>query len=204
VNIDCLSCERGRSLFDIPHRFSAQFLWMPKIITDRRLFSEVVNGWQLATIVTIQAGRPFSVWNGASAPAGGDYNRDGGGGAVGGGFYDRPNAPAAGSIPKSFDKQDFLKGLFPASAFPAPAPGQSGSLGRNTFRGPGYSTVDLSLIRAFTLLEGKQLQLRLEAFNALNHVNLYLPNADLSLGNFGRSTQAFDARTLQVGLRFIF
>jgi len=35
-------------------------------------------------------------------------------------------------------------------------------------------------------------------------VNLYLPNADLSLGNFGKSTQAFEARTLQIGARFIF
>jgi hypothetical protein len=52
--------------------------------------------------------------------------------------------------------------------------------------------------------EGKQLQLRVEAFNALNNVNLYLPNADLSVGNFGKSTQAYDARTLQAGLRFIF
>jgi len=46
--------------------------------------------------------------------------------------------------------------------------------------------------------------LRFEAFNALNNVNLYLPNADMSLGNFGKSTQAFEARTLQIGVRFIF
>lgn len=204
VNIDCLRCERGRSLFDIPHRFSAQLLWLPKVGGGSKLLSSVVNGWQVATIVTRQAGRPFSVWNGAASTAGGDYNRDGGGGAVGGGFYDRPNAPAAGAIKSSFDKKDFLRGLFPASIFPAPTPGQSGTLGRNTFRGPKYATVDLSLGRSFAVLEGKQIQLRFEAFNALNNVNLYLPNADLSLGNFGKSTQAFDARTLQIGARFIF
>jgi AhpD family alkylhydroperoxidase len=33
---------------------------------------------------------------------------------VGGGFYDRPNAPAPGVIKASFSKQDFLNGLFPA------------------------------------------------------------------------------------------
>ena len=123
---------------------------------------------------------------------------------MGGGFYDRPNAPAPGTIKSSFSQQDFLAGLFPASAFPAPAPGQSGTLGRNTFRGPRYITTDLSLARNFAVTEGKQLQLRIEAFNALNNVNLYLPNADLSLGNFGKSTQAYDARTLQIGARFIF
>jgi hypothetical protein len=203
-DINCLRCERGPSLFDIPHRFSAQLLWMPQLGAANRWLGQVVNGWQAAAIFTKQSGRPFSVWNGAASTAGGDYNRDGGGGAVGGGFYDRPNAPAPGAINTSFDKQDFLNGLFPASAFPAPAPGQSGTLGRNTFRGPKYTTVDLSLARSFKFLESKQIQLRFEAFNALNNVNLYLPNADLSLGNFGKSTQAFEARTLQIGARFIF
>lgn len=203
-NIDCLDCERGPSLFDIPHRFSSQLMWTPKLSINNRLLSQAVNGWQVGTIFTKQSGRPFSVWNGAAATAGGDYNRDGGGGAVGGGFYDRPDAPAPGTTKSSFDKQDFLNGLFPASAFPAPAPGQSGTLGRNTFRGPRYMTVDLSLARSFAVMEGKQIQLRVEAFNALNNVNLYLPNADLSLGNFGKSTQAYDARTLQIGARFIF
>jgi len=203
-NIDCLRCERGPSLFDIPHRFSAQLLWTPNFSRGNKWLTQAVNGWQLATILTKQSGRPFSVWNGAASTAGGDYNRDGGGGAVGGGFYDRPNAPAAGAINTSFDKKDFLNGLFLASAFPAPTPGTSGTLGRNTFRGPKYTGVDLSLARSFKILESKQLQLRFEAFNAFNNVNLYLPNADLSLGNFGKSTQAFEARTLQIGARFIF
>jgi hypothetical protein len=204
VNIDCLRCERGPSLFDIPHRFSAQLLWMPGLTVGNKWLSQAVSGWQVATIFTRQSGRPFSVWNGAASTAGGDYNRDGGGGAVGGGFYDRPNAPAPGVIKTSFEKKDFLDGLFPASVFPAPAIGQSGTLGRNTFRGPRYSTVDLSLARIFTVLEGKQIQIRFEAFNAFNNVNLYLPNADLSLSNFGKSTLAFEARTLQIGARFIF
>jgi hypothetical protein len=204
MNVDCLGCERGPSLFDIPHRFSTQLLWLPAWTIGNKWISYAMNGWQVATIFTAQSGRPFSVWNGAASTAGGDYNRDGGGGAVGGGFYDRPNAPAPGAIKTSFGKRGFLDGLFLAGDFPTPAPGQSGTLGRNTFRGPKYSTVDLSLARSFTVLEGKQIQIRFEAFNAFNNVNLYLPNADMSLGNFGKSTQAFEARTLQIGARFIF
>ena len=63
--------------------------------------------------------------------------------------------------------------------------------------------------------ERRSLQVRMEAFNLLNNVNLYLPNADLSLALkadgtysntslFGKSTQAFDARTLQGSIRFVF
>ena len=209
-DIDCLRCERARSLFDIPHRFSASFVWSPKLFAaDKSWAARVLNGWELTSIVTAQSGRPFSVWNGApfnanNPLAGGDYNLDAGGGAVGGGFYDRPNAPAPGTIPTSFSKQNFLTGLFAATAFPRPATGTDGSLGRNTFRGPHYVTLDASLARRFKFSESMSIQLRLEAFNALNNVNLYLPNADLSISNFGKSTQAFDPRNVQVSVRFAF
>lgn len=205
-DISCLRCERARSLFDIPHRFSAAFISTPRFFknTTNRLAGLAFNGWEGSAIVTAQSGRPFSVWTGASSAAGGDFNRDAGGGAVGGGFYDRPNAPAPGVIPSSFSQQDFLRGLFPASAFSAPTPGQNGSLGRNTFRGPHYVTLDLALSRSINITESKKLRLRLEAFNALNNVNLYLPNADMSVGNFGKSTQAFEPRNLQVSVRFAF
>jgi hypothetical protein len=206
-DIDCLKCERARSLFDIPHRFSFAGVWSPSFFKGRQDFvGFLAKDWQLSTIFTAQSGRPFSVWNGASSTVSGifrgDYNMDGGGGAVGGGFYDRPNAPVG--INTNFSRQDFLNGLFPATAFPAPVRGSSGNLGRNTFRGPGYMTLDLSLSRQFSFGETKKLMLKLDAFNALNTVNLYLPTADLSLPTFGKSTQAFEPRTLQASVKFIF
>jgi hypothetical protein len=199
-DIDCLRCERARSLFDIPHRFSASLIWTPEFFKSKNNWTNrVLDNWQIAAIVTAQSGRPFSVWNGSRA---GDYNRDGGGGAVGGGFYDRPNAPVG--INTNFSNDDFLRGLFPIGAFPAPVLGQNGTLGRNTFRGPRYATLDLSLARNFVIKETKQIQIRFDAYNALNTLNLYLPNADLSLGNFGKSTQAFEPRTMQASLKFVF
>jgi hypothetical protein len=202
----CLRCEKAPSLFDVPHRVAASAVWAaPAVLADRRdLLGQVLRDWQLAAVFVAQSGRPFSVWNGAAFAAGGDYNADGGGGAVGGGFYDRPDAPEPGSIPTSFSQDDFLNGLFPASAFPKPAPGRSGTLGRNTFRGPRYLSLDASLSRAFPMGGRRQLQIRVDVYNALDTLNLFLPNADLSLSNFGKSTQAFDARTMQVGARFFF
>lgn len=207
----CLRCERALSLFDIPHRAAGVVMWTPAGLgAERSLRRRLSRDWQISAILSAQSGRPFSVWNGAPSNvvggrnSGGDYNLDGGGGAVGGGFYDRPNAPAAGTISEKFGRRDFLSGLFPAGAFPAPALGQNGSLGRNTFRGPRFTSIDLSLARGIDLREGLQLQFRFEAFNALNNVNLFLPNADLSLASFGRSTQAHDARTLQGSLRLTF
>jgi hypothetical protein len=195
------------------------------------VLSAVTHGWGLSTLINAQSGRPFSVWNGAPpnlqcvqagsanqkpgaggacqngfslANLGGDYNMDGGGGAVGGGFYDRPNAPVPGAIKSSFSQHDFITGLFPASAFPTPAIGTSGNLGRNTFRGPHQINADVAIMRAFRIQEQKQLQARFEAFNVLNKVNLYLPVTDLSVATFGTSVKAFDPRTLQASIKFIF
>ena len=205
VDAACLPCERGPSLFDIPHRLSVSTVWSPTFFdNDDSILADPVRGWQVAAILTAQSGRPFSVWSGASFSAGGDYNADGGGGAVGGGFYDRPNAPAPGSYQSHFRQQDFLNGLFDASIFPKPAPGQNGTLGRNTFRGPRYLTVDLSLSRSVHLSRTRELQFRLDAYNAFDNLNLFLPNSDLSLSNFGKSTQAFEARTVQLGVRLVF
>ncbi len=191
------------SLFDIPHRFSFAGVWNPTFwAKEKGVASYLLENWQISTIFTAQSGRPFSVWNGASSTAGGDYNRDAGGGAVGGGFYDRPNAPA--TVFGNFRRNDFLNGLFPASAFPTPIAGTSGNLGRNTYRGPGYTTVDVSVSRKFIISENKSLILKLDAFNAFNKVNLFLPNADMSLSTFGKSTQAFEPRTMQASVKFLF
>jgi hypothetical protein len=212
--IGSLRLERARSMFDIPHRLTGLVVWLPRVTAANRPLRMLADGWQISVIAGVQSGRPFSVWNGASFQAGGDYNADNGGGAVGGGFYDRPNAPV-GSVPSNFGKKDFLSGLFSPTVFPAPAAGTNGSLGRNTFRGPRQFTNDVALTRAFAIGEKRSIQLRAESFNALNTVNLALPNADLSLAlrpdrtfsttsAFGKSTTAFDARVYQLGARLIF
>ncbi|MEO8659893.1 MAG: TonB-dependent receptor [Bryobacteraceae bacterium] len=214
-NIASLKSERGRSMFDIPHRLLGMVIWAPHFSSNNRALKLAANGWQVSAIAGIQSGRPFSVWNGASFQAGGDYNADGGGGAVGGGYYDRPDAPAAGAVPSSFSKSDYLNGLFSPTVFPAPARGTNGNLGRDTFRGPHQITNDVSLARAFRVTETIRLQFRAEGFNVLNAVNLALPNSDLSLAlrpdktfsttsAFGKSTTAFDPRVLQMSIRVSF
>jgi hypothetical protein len=224
-DINCLRCEYGKSLFDIPQRFSAAVLWnLPAAFPGNRFLKALTRDWQTSFISTIQSGRPFTVWCG-SAPAnivngvnrGCDYNLDGGGGSVGppqGGYYDRPNAPLTPL--GSFARADFVNGLFSPSSFPTPALGQSGNLGRNTYRGLRYLGFDASIGRSFPLVRDRvTLQVRAEAFNTFNSVNLYLPNTDLSLALkadgtysttsiFGKSTQAFDPRNMQISARITF
>jgi Carboxypeptidase regulatory-like domain len=222
----CLRCEYGKSLFDIPQRFSTAILWnLPAAPVSNRFIKAATRGWQTSFIATVQSGRPFTVWCG-STPSnvvngvnrGCDYNQDAGGGSVGppqGGYYDRPNAPLT-PIPTTFAQSDFINGLFNPSIFPVPVPGHDGTLGRNTFRGPRYTGFDASIGRTFPLIrERVTLQVRAEAFNLLNKTNLYLPNTDLSLALkadgtysttsiFGKSTAAFDPRSMQFSARVTF
>ena len=204
MNIDCLRCEKAPSLFDIPHRMAASVLWSPTFFADRRdIVGQLARDWQLAAIFTAQSGRPFSVWNGAAFSAGGDYNADGGGGAVGGGFYDRPDAPVSG-LPV-----EFLDPGFPERSLrrePLSEAGRRHERHARTEHVPRASLHDAGpgAVAQLRTRRARSLQVRVDAYNALNTLNLYLPNADLSLSNFGKSTQAFDARTIQIGARLLF
>jgi hypothetical protein len=115
--------------------------------------------------------------------------------------------PAFGDS-KSGSNDDFLNGIFKASDFPVPGLGQNGTLGRNTFRGPRYFNVDFALIKGFRIPfligSGADVQLRLEAFNAFDTVNLFNPINNVADPLFGKSTTALPGRILQFSARFAF
>jgi outer membrane receptor protein involved in Fe transport len=94
--------------------------------------------------------------------------------------------------------------MFPASVFPLPVLGTDGTLGPSTFRGPGFAQVDMSLSKKFAITEALSLQLRFDAYNAFNRVNLDAPVVDLASSSFGRSTSQQTPRSFQVGARIRF
>ncbi len=118
--------------------------------------------------------------------------------------------PSFGNHLGGQSKSDFLNGLFPASAFPAPPLGQEGNLGRNTFDQPGLNNVDLTLTRNISTkwFFGEalhlQLQLQAEVYNLFNRVNLTSVDSDLSSSLFGHATSQSPARSLQLHIRASF
>jgi hypothetical protein len=116
--------------------------------------------------------------------------------------------PSFGDSKSGLSNDDFLTGIFAASDFPIPAPGQPGTLGRNTFRGPRYFNVDLLMARIIRTpwLNGTDgdLQLRLETFNLFNTLNLSNPDNNMINATFGRSTSAQPGRIVQFSTRFSF
>jgi hypothetical protein len=65
--------------------------------------------------------------------------------------------------------------------------------------------VDFSLFKNIPIRENSQLQLRFEAFNVFNHIDLGNPATRLDQATPGRITTVSHApRQLQFGLRFVF
>jgi hypothetical protein len=200
--------ERGLAGFDVRHRLNLVGVWNMPFFREKGsmpLAHWVLGGWQLSGLAIFDNGTPLTVTNAGAfrldpntkLNVGGDYNADNTGG-------DRPNAPTTALQTSGWTRQQFLNGIMPASAFTAPLPGQDGNLGRSTYRGPGFAQTDLSMAKTFPMGERVRADLRVDAFNAFNRVNLNNPTMDLSSTNFGKSTGTNTARLFQLGLRLSF
>jgi len=80
-----------------------------------------------------------------------------------------------------------------------------GNTSRNEFRGPGVTYVNASVFRAFHVYRESEFQVRVEAFNLLNHPQLTSnPNVTVGGGTFGYITGFGNTRSLQFSGRFNF
>ncbi|HWW76123.1 MAG TPA: hypothetical protein VNZ44_12035, partial [Pyrinomonadaceae bacterium] len=83
---------------------------------------------------------------------------------------------------------------------------------RNAFRGPGYWNVDAGLYKRIRFSERYSLQLRLEAFNVLNHANLFFDPNQLDASGFDFVSARrgvfpsgnLERRNVQLAAKFIF
>jgi hypothetical protein len=206
--------QRGRSDFDIRQQFSADGTWTVPTSYDSAWKRAVLGNWQFGGVWIMQTGLPFSVYTSAAfnpvydtatgaviKNIGGDYNADGS-------DYDVPNVPTFGQHVPGQDRRAFLHGLFPASAFPTPALGQEGNLGRNTYDGPGYNNVNFTFERLFHIPfffnEKMEVEAKGEVTNLFNRASLLGVTSDLSSSQFGTSTNQFPARYLQLHIRASF
>jgi hypothetical protein len=100
---------------------------------------------------------------------------------------------------------------FDPASFALPPEGTYGNARRNSLRGPGLKTLDLVVAKDLRV-RGITAQIRLEAFNALNWVNLGLPDASVLFNTDGThrtgagriTSTATAARQLQLGVRVRF
>jgi hypothetical protein len=85
-----------------------------------------------------------------------------------------------------------------------PLPGALGSMSQTTFEGPGTFRLDVNLIKRIRVLEGKELEIRGDAINVLNHPVFGNPDTNINSTTFGRITSAGGARSVVVSARVNF
>ena len=175
----------GRADYDARHRFTVAATYALPFAKNNAL----VGGWNLNTIVTLQTGTPFTVY---------DYS---------GKRADMVGNPNNG--PKNSNK------WFNTDAF-RPAAGTQGTEPRNAVTGPPTRTVDLSVFKTVAVPGYGALELRLEGFNIFNWAQYNQPdnivggfNNDGTLNknlNFGKitGTRLNSERQVQLGARYFF
>jgi hypothetical protein len=87
-----------------------------------------------------------------------------------------------------------------------PSQGVFGTLGRDTFRGPAFHNLDVSLLKETPLgRESVKLQFRAEFFNVFNIVNFGLPANIVTGSGFGVINHtAGTSRQIQFSLKLLY
>jgi hypothetical protein len=161
-----LKAEYGNGDFDTRHNFSATLTWdIPGSSHGPRVLT---HGWSVNSLMTFHGGQPM------------DQVRPG---------YDIIGDPFAG-VSHNFQKSATFTGVTwinPAAfcindATAGVGKGTCGSGGgsgifggdlrRNQIYGPGYSSVDLSVLKSIPITERVKAQFRIEMFNLFNRINL--------------------------------
>jgi hypothetical protein len=204
--------DKGVSTFDVKHVFTLslfQALPFDHVSFLQALSRKVTRGWQVLNITTVTSGPPFSVYSGVQQTG------DGAGGT------DRPDLVAVPNFSTSrATREDYFGlGANNSSFFSIPINipggtgpnrGRFGTLGRDTFRGPGFRDFDFALIKDTPF--GRRgngelgvLEFRSEFFNIFNIVNFGLPSNIVRGSGFGIiSKTAGTSRQIQFSLKLIY
>ncbi len=174
-----LQSGRGPADFDQTIRYvlSANYVFPRYNVQGWK--SALANNWQVNGILTLDTGYPFTVVSGSDRSLSG----------IGNDYADvvgNPTRPAGANR---------IQEWFNVDAFKPAATGTFGDEHRNQLRGPSYADLDLSVFKDIFKFSRVQGQFQAEAFNALNHTNLALPNASLAGANFGRITSTVSGGT---------
>ena len=190
---------KATSLDDVPNHFTVVSISQLPFGRGRRFGRHwpgwlvgILGGWQGEGIYAYQQGRPMALGNVA--------------------YFGDPNTLRAHvdgqHIDSAFDTSGFYdNGLYNYQSsqinlvynnrtFPSILP---------RFRGDSINNVDASAIKKFTIAEGKTLEVRVDAFNALNRPQFSNPDVKPRDKNFSQiSSQSNLSREFELGVKFAF
>jgi hypothetical protein len=175
-----LAAEYGNADFDTRNTFNGYIVYDIPTFKGPKLLTE---GWEVNSFLTFYTGKPVTPKTSINVSGTGEKQ-------------DRVVKIANPYTSDRTFQRDPKSGAgyvqwFSPTAYALPANGVFSPTPRGSVYGPGFGTVDASLVKNTTLHENIKLQLRAEMFNIFNRLNL--ATAIPSMGssgttNFGRST----------------
>jgi outer membrane receptor protein involved in Fe transport len=208
---------RGSSDYDVRHRLTYsggwdlpfEQWWKPNRLT---------RGWSLYPILSYRSGFPLDILGGLSR-----NRKQPGPSAVGDAniiranlvgssitILDPQNLSSLGGRTGNyyFNPTNFSKPALAASSMAAVTNASLrsyGTLGRNSFYGPGRFNFDLALAKTTPLVKERvAMEFRVEAFNIFNMTEFKSPNTSISDPAFGQISSTYDPRIMQFAIRLTF
>jgi hypothetical protein len=194
-NVNCLSCDKGPSVFDVRHNVTVNAVYeLPfgpgkSVLNGGGAVGKIVGGWSLSSIGLWHTGHPLTVQMDLSNT------------------ITNPNNPFAGNFPSTYllpdgndqtsQRPDVVPGVSPtlpgggrnglplinAAAFTAPPVNGNGNFlhfgdaPNGLIRALDSWQIDLALTKETKLTERVSMEFAVQAFNILNHVQLGDPGA---------------------------
>ena len=197
--------ERGPSDYDVRHHFVASGLWDLPIFRNRRdAVGNILGGWEVSGIVTAHTGFPWTPVVGNCISTRGpslcpvrpvQYFGGAGTDSSNDAFITGSNFPGGGTA-------------FFSTA--SPVGFQLPGIGRNSFRGPRYFDIDMTLSKKFGIFgEGRFFEVKANFFNIFNILNLQpfnfnSPSAQVTNSLFGRAEKGLAGRVIELQGRIQF
>ncbi len=176
---------------DQRHNFILAYVYRLPDFTQSKLAGYAANGWTLNGLIALATGSPINVTQSTDG-----QNIDN--------PWQRPNL-VTGQNPYLPNKSA-INGWYNKNAF-AVSTATFGTTSRNSLLGTGVKTVNVSVMKNFVMpyADSHNLQVRFEAFNALNTPQFSNPGASFGASSFGQiSSTKINNRELQLAVKYLF
>lgn len=160
----------GNSDYDFRHNLSASYIYeLPFRTRGRSTLNSLLGGWVTSGVIYRRGGQPYSVVNSN--------------------LTNTLIGNNSGNVVMPY----FLGGALPSCSNPTVSclsqaqfgtqQNTFGNLTRNSFRGPGYFGMDMTVKKNFRVTEGLTFAMGANAYNVLNHPRFANPDNDLAAGS---------------------
>lgn len=224
LDINNPALERSRANFDLAHMIKASGFYDLPLGKGHQLHANhldrVIGGWTLGSSWVWQSGAPFSILSGY-----GTFNRASGNRSYynsadttlqGAALFNAVSYRMTGNGPMMVSPSAISPAdgsgvnapgdpAFPGQVFYNPGAGTLGALQKRMFSGPWTFGMDASLMKSVKINEHQHVQLRMDAFNLLNHPTFWVGDQNINSTTFGVISNSFyGSRVMQFSLSYGF